>query len=106
MQGVGWVFFIYHTGVFVLLTVVIYVLCPSELDFCQYCGSCRSDTYESFAIYEFFALLKLYMGGDAECYAKLRRRPPMRHLFPLGFLPPFRCATPTVRKRKVTEILS
>jgi len=48
------------------------------------------DTYESFAIYEFFALLKLYMGGDAECYAKLRRRPPMRHLFPLGFLPPFR----------------
>ena len=55
------------------------------------CTAPSRDTYESFVIYEFFALLKEYMGGDAGCLDKLRRQPMMPHLFPFCYMPPFRC---------------
>mmetsp|Transcript_73559 Transcript_73559/g.129655 ORF Transcript_73559/g.129655 Transcript_73559/m.129655 type:complete len:356 (-) Transcript_73559:580-1647(-) len=77
----------------VLLIVPVYA-CQSWLalmfkDYALYFDLLR-DSYESFVIYEFFALLKSYMGGDAACLQKLRAQPRMAHLFPFCHLAPFR----------------
>eukprot|EP00667_Euglena_gracilis_P013043 EG_transcript_13430 len=86
----------------ILLMVPVYA-CQSWLaltfkEYALYLDLIR-DSYESFVIYEFFTLLKCYMGGDVICLEKLRKQPDMQHIFPLCYiLGPFRTGSHFLRR--------
>ena len=47
------------------------------------------DCYEAVVLWEFFALLMSYLGGEEQVQQLLKTKPPMKHPFPFCFAPPF-----------------
>lgn len=62
------------------------------------------ECYEAFALYSFFLMITLVLGGEQRIARRLSTRPPVPHLFPLCHLAPFAPGYPFLWHSKVATL--